>query len=161
MAAKELGVLPVLDRGDPRRLDGLITQFDLLRARRKLLLEERHAERVLSLPRIRAWNALRGARRSGIGTPGAPAATAPSSAPPPPSAERLTIHTDPPADPRPAACGRGRRSAEIGVDMLTGTGGQAHPGRLGTEMKGETGICEEMVDNATTVPYNPEQKASD
>ncbi len=33
-------------------MDGLITQFDLLAARQKLLEEERHAERVLNLRRI-------------------------------------------------------------------------------------------------------------
>ena len=49
MAALGLGVLPVVDRADPTRLDGLITQFDLFNARQKLLEEERHAERVLTL----------------------------------------------------------------------------------------------------------------
>ena len=38
----------------PRHLDGLITQFDLLQARQKLLEEERHAERVLTLRRAAA-----------------------------------------------------------------------------------------------------------
>ena len=52
MAALDLGVLPVADRAFPRRLDGLITQFDLLEARQKLLEEERHAERVLTLRRV-------------------------------------------------------------------------------------------------------------
>jgi chloride channel protein, CIC family len=47
MAELEFGVLPVVARADPERLDGLITQFDLLRARQKLLVEERHAERLL------------------------------------------------------------------------------------------------------------------
>ena len=53
MAAHSLGVLPVVDRDDARHLDGLITQFDLLTARQKLLEEERHAERVLTLRRVR------------------------------------------------------------------------------------------------------------
>src|SRR5579875_380026 len=53
MAALGLGVLPVVDRGEPRRLDGLVTQFDLLDARQKLLEEERHAERVLTLRLLR------------------------------------------------------------------------------------------------------------
>ncbi len=35
-------------------LDGLITQFDLLEARQKLLEEERRAERVLTLRRVSA-----------------------------------------------------------------------------------------------------------
>ena len=56
MAALGLGVLPVVDRSDPRHLDGLVTQFDLLDARQKLLEEERHAERVLTLRRVRDRN---------------------------------------------------------------------------------------------------------
>lgn len=52
MAALGLGVLPVVDRADAHHLDGLITQFDLLAARQKLLEEERHAERVLTLRRV-------------------------------------------------------------------------------------------------------------
>jgi chloride channel protein, CIC family len=51
MAGSELGVLPVVDRAETRRLRGLISQFDLLSARQKLLEEERHAERVLTLRR--------------------------------------------------------------------------------------------------------------
>ena len=53
MASLGIGVLPVVDRADPRHLDGLVTQFDLLDARQKLLEEERHAERVLTLRRVR------------------------------------------------------------------------------------------------------------
>ena len=52
MAALKLGALPVVDRSDASRLVGLITQFDLLNARQKLLEEERHAERVLTLRRV-------------------------------------------------------------------------------------------------------------
>ena len=52
MAALGVGVLPVVDRADPRRLDGLITQFDLMQARQKLLEEERRAEKVLTLRRV-------------------------------------------------------------------------------------------------------------
>ncbi len=51
MAANALGVLPVVERDEPGRLCGLVTQFDLLSARQKLLEEERHAERVLTLRR--------------------------------------------------------------------------------------------------------------
>jgi predicted transcriptional regulator len=54
MAALGLGVIPVVDRDDTGHLDGLITQFDLLAARQKLLEEERHAERVLRLRRVTA-----------------------------------------------------------------------------------------------------------
>ncbi len=52
MAAHGIGVIPVVDRADASHLDGLITQFDLLHARQKLLEEERHAERVLTLRRV-------------------------------------------------------------------------------------------------------------
>jgi chloride channel protein, CIC family len=51
MASSELGILPVVDRTDRSRLVGLITQFDLLRARQKLLEEERTVERFLTLRR--------------------------------------------------------------------------------------------------------------
>ncbi len=51
MASLELGVVPVLARAHPALLEGLITQFDLLTARQKLLVEERDAERVLTLQR--------------------------------------------------------------------------------------------------------------
>lgn len=54
MAATGIGVLAVVDRLAPDRLLGLITQFDLLAARQKLLEEERHAERVLTLRRTGA-----------------------------------------------------------------------------------------------------------
>ena len=53
MATLGLGVLPVVDRADATHLDGLVTQFDLLEARQKLLEEERHAERVLTLRQLR------------------------------------------------------------------------------------------------------------
>ncbi len=67
MAALGVGVLPVVDEADPAELHGLITQFDILNARQKLLEEERHAERVLTLRRV-------GGRRNGHArtVPGAP-----------------------------------------------------------------------------------------
>jgi len=52
MSAEAIGAIPVVERADPGRLEGLITQFDLLAARQKLLEEERHAERVLLLRRV-------------------------------------------------------------------------------------------------------------
>ena len=52
MASLGVGVIPVVDRADLKHLCGLITQFDLLTARQKLLEEERHAERVLTLRRV-------------------------------------------------------------------------------------------------------------
>jgi CIC family chloride channel protein len=57
MASLGLGVLPVVDRTDSGHLEGLLTEFDLLRARQKLLEEERHAERVLTLRRVKAPSA--------------------------------------------------------------------------------------------------------
>ncbi len=54
MAASGIGALPVVDRSDPRRLEGLVTQFDVLGARQKLLEEERHAQRFLTLRRVAA-----------------------------------------------------------------------------------------------------------
>ncbi len=53
MAAFGVGALPVVARSAPERIEGLVTEFDLLEARQKLLEEERHAERVLRLRRVR------------------------------------------------------------------------------------------------------------
>ena len=53
MAAHSIGVIPVVERADRSRLEGLVTQFDLLAARQKLLEEERHAERILTLRKIK------------------------------------------------------------------------------------------------------------
>ena len=70
--------MPVVDRTAPTRLVGLITQFDLLEARQKLLEEERHAERVLTMRRAngrtngRASSSANGTA-SGTGAAGAPA----------------------------------------------------------------------------------------
>jgi predicted transcriptional regulator len=61
MAAHGIGVIPVVDRDDSHRIDGLVTQFDLLEARQKLLQEERHAERVLTLRRVSGDGRPRGA----------------------------------------------------------------------------------------------------
>ena len=47
MVALGVGAMPVVDRADPSRLEGLITQFDLFGVRQKLLEEERSAQRVL------------------------------------------------------------------------------------------------------------------
>jgi CIC family chloride channel protein len=67
MAEQGIGVLPVVARGDRHHLDGLVTQFDLLHARQKLLIEERHAERLLRPLRIGPAPTLRPR------TPGVPA----------------------------------------------------------------------------------------
>ncbi len=47
MATTRLRVLPVVEREDGARLRGLVSQLDLLRARDRLLVEERERERVL------------------------------------------------------------------------------------------------------------------
>ena len=49
MADHKLGVLPVVERDEPDQLRGLVTQFELLRARGRMLEEERHREQVLDL----------------------------------------------------------------------------------------------------------------
>lgn len=47
MAAKHVGVVPVVDKNEKRKLCGLITQFELLTARDRILQEERKRERIL------------------------------------------------------------------------------------------------------------------
>jgi CBS-domain-containing membrane protein len=47
-------VLPVTDREDHDRLVGLISQFDLLKAHERVLIEERHRERPLGPRRLGA-----------------------------------------------------------------------------------------------------------
>jgi chloride channel protein, CIC family len=54
MVASGHGVLPVVEPGEPDRLRGLISQFDLLRAHERLLVEERHRERPLNARRLAA-----------------------------------------------------------------------------------------------------------
>jgi CIC family chloride channel protein len=49
MAAHGVSVIPVVDRDNATHLEGLITQFDLLKAREKLLAEERHTQRILTM----------------------------------------------------------------------------------------------------------------
>ena len=46
------GVLPVVERHRPELLVGLVTQFDLLRAHERVLIEERHRERPLGPQRL-------------------------------------------------------------------------------------------------------------
>jgi CIC family chloride channel protein len=52
MVSSGHGVLPVTDRKDPQRLVGLISQFDLLKAHERVLIEERHRERPLGPRRL-------------------------------------------------------------------------------------------------------------
>jgi len=49
MAVAEVGMLPVVGHDTPPTLLGLVIATDLLRARRRPLVEERHTERVLTL----------------------------------------------------------------------------------------------------------------
>jgi chloride channel protein, CIC family len=54
MVASGHGVLPVVDPGSPPRLLGLVSQFDLLKAHERVLIEERHRERSLGPRRLHA-----------------------------------------------------------------------------------------------------------
>lgn len=56
MAEHGVGALPVVD-GDGRRLQGVVTAFDLLKSRQRQMHEERHRERVI---RFRRRSGLRG-----------------------------------------------------------------------------------------------------
>jgi CBS-domain-containing membrane protein len=47
MVSSGHGVLPVTERSQPQRLVGLVSQFDLLKAHERVLIEERHRERPL------------------------------------------------------------------------------------------------------------------
>lgn len=49
MAANHVGVLPVIDSREKGKLRGLITQFELLSARDRILQEERKRERILKM----------------------------------------------------------------------------------------------------------------
>jgi H+/Cl- antiporter ClcA/CBS domain-containing protein len=60
MAATRVGVMPVVDRDAPSLLRGMVSQFDLLRARERLLEEERHREQVLRPRAVTALARLRG-----------------------------------------------------------------------------------------------------
>ena len=51
MAAYRVGALPVVDRDDPRVVVGVVTEFELLGGRRRLLEEERVRERPFRLRR--------------------------------------------------------------------------------------------------------------
>ncbi len=52
MVSSGYGVLPVIDHSQPRQLVGLVSQFDLLRAHERLLVEERHRERPFAPHRL-------------------------------------------------------------------------------------------------------------
>ncbi len=75
MAQHGFGAMPVVARGERDQIVGLISQFDLLKARQHLLLEERTRERVLTLRR--PTGAQRASRQLG------PAERGPDEPPPP------------------------------------------------------------------------------
>jgi CIC family chloride channel protein len=52
MVSSGHGALPVTDRENPQRLVGLVSQFDLLKAHERVLIEERHRERTLGPRRL-------------------------------------------------------------------------------------------------------------
>jgi CBS-domain-containing membrane protein len=54
MLSTNVEAMPVVDPADPRLLRGLVTEFNLFRARGRMLEEERHREQVLRLRPIRA-----------------------------------------------------------------------------------------------------------
>lgn len=76
MVARRTGVLPVVRRDEPFHLEGLITEFDLLQARQKVLAEERHAERVLNIQRISFKKKVANAANPGPSDPSTPASEA-------------------------------------------------------------------------------------
>jgi CBS domain-containing protein len=63
MAANNVGVLPVVDTAEKGKLCGMITQFELLAARDRILQEERKRERVLKIWSISKYGNLMGINR--------------------------------------------------------------------------------------------------
>ncbi|HVU84834.1 MAG TPA: chloride channel protein, partial [Puia sp.] len=63
MAANNVGVLPVVDPAEGGKLCGMITQFELLAARDRILQEERKRERVLKIWSISKYGTLAGINR--------------------------------------------------------------------------------------------------
>ncbi len=63
MAAKHVGALPVVDNIEKGKLCGLITQFELLAARDRILQEERKRERILKMWSISKYGNLSGITR--------------------------------------------------------------------------------------------------
>lgn len=71
MAAEEVTRLPVVERAHPRRLVGMVSLDDLLKARTRNLEEERRRERVLRLhmlmpPRWRRKRTAETAEEAGV-----------------------------------------------------------------------------------------------
>ncbi|MBS1919510.1 MAG: chloride channel protein [Bacteroidetes bacterium] len=63
MSANNVGVLPVIDSEENGKLCGLITQFELLAARDRILQEERKRERILKISSISKLGNLSGFTR--------------------------------------------------------------------------------------------------
>jgi CBS-domain-containing membrane protein len=63
MAANNVGVLPVVDTMEQGKLCGLVTQFELLAARDRILQEERKRERVLKIWSVSKYGNLIGIKR--------------------------------------------------------------------------------------------------
>lgn len=70
MVHQRVGVVIVVSRDDTSRIEGLVNQFDLLTAREKLLVEERHVERVLKLRRVLGRRSSLEPERTGDVAPG-------------------------------------------------------------------------------------------
>jgi H+/Cl- antiporter ClcA len=52
MVLHHVGVLPVVDRASPTHVVGMVSLYDLLHARERVLVEERHRERTIRLRRL-------------------------------------------------------------------------------------------------------------
>lgn len=63
MAANHVGVLPVIDSVEKKKLCGLITQFELLTGRNRILQEERKRERVLKMLSLSKYGTFSGITR--------------------------------------------------------------------------------------------------
>jgi H+/Cl- antiporter ClcA/predicted transcriptional regulator len=63
MSENNVGVLPVVETAENRKLCGLITQFELLAARDRILQEERKRERVLKIWSVSKYGNLIGIKR--------------------------------------------------------------------------------------------------
>lgn len=66
MILHNVGVLPVVKREPPGRLCGIITQFNLLAAHQRLLLEERKREQIFRLPLPVHWGGYRWNRSGNV-----------------------------------------------------------------------------------------------
>jgi hypothetical protein len=63
MADNHVGVLPVIDNMENKKLCGLITQFELLTGRHRILQEERHRERIFKMLSLSKYGTFSGISR--------------------------------------------------------------------------------------------------